>query len=259
MMQASSSSTSSPNTLQGQQQQQQQQHQHQHQQRQAHGHGQGQGQHDRLMQLYSATTGELGVRGVGMGLGGEAAPVSTAMLHYERAADDLNIGASVAAGSGSASIGSTAGPGSVLVRKGRPASRTSVSADPEDENDNDDDNDSHNDNDDDPAAKKRRRNTEAARRSRLRKLQKVCPPTRPKNFLHLLLFAPLQVESLDSTVRALQADKKDLEVKVAVLENEKLTLLSRQKDLMERVGTLEQHLHEAHQAMLKMNSLAGKH
>ncbi|KAJ3129293.1 hypothetical protein HK100_008716 [Physocladia obscura] len=231
MMQASSStsSTLSPNTVLGQQQL----HQHQQQlQHQAHGHLQGQEQNDRLMQLYSATTGELDARGVGVGLvGSDALPIqlSTAMLHYEGAADDLNIGASVAAGSGSASIGSS-NIGPVLVpvpHKGRPASRTSASADPEDDNDHDDDNDSHNDNNDDPAAKKRRRNTEAARRSRLRKLQK--------------------------------ADKKDLEVKVAVLENEKLTLLSRQKDLMERVGTLEQHLHEAHQAMLKMNSLAGKH
>ncbi|KAJ3384705.1 hypothetical protein HDU84_002686 [Entophlyctis sp. JEL0112] len=88
---------------------------------------------------------------------------------------------------------------------------------------------------DDAAARKRRRNTEAARRSRQRKVQKI--------------------ETLDFTVRVLQSEKKELEVRVAVLENEKATLLSRQKDLMERVGTLEQHLHEAHQAMLKMNSM----
>ncbi|KAJ3391486.1 hypothetical protein HDU84_005861 [Entophlyctis sp. JEL0112] len=88
---------------------------------------------------------------------------------------------------------------------------------------------------DDAAARKRRRNTEAARRSRLRKVQKI--------------------ETLDFSVRVLQSEKKELEVRVAVLENEKATLLSRQKDLMERVATLEQHLHEAHQAMLKMNSM----
>ncbi|KAJ3235467.1 hypothetical protein HDU78_005218 [Chytriomyces hyalinus] len=93
------------------------------------------------------------------------------------------------------------------------------------------------DNDGDPSARKRRRNTEAARRSRLKKMQKI--------------------ETLDATVMILQRDRKDLEVKVAVLENEKLTLLARQKDLMDRVTTLEQHLHEAHQAMLKMNSMKG--
>ncbi|KAJ3247491.1 hypothetical protein HDU78_004196 [Chytriomyces hyalinus] len=91
------------------------------------------------------------------------------------------------------------------------------------------------DNDGDPSERKRRRNTEAARRSRLKKMQKI--------------------ETLDASVMILQRDRKDLEVKVAVLENEKLTLLARQKDLMDRVSTLEQHLHEAHQAMLKMNSM----
>ncbi|KAI8829541.1 hypothetical protein BJ741DRAFT_712814 [Chytriomyces cf. hyalinus JEL632] len=93
------------------------------------------------------------------------------------------------------------------------------------------------DNDGDPSERKRRRNTEAARRSRLKKMQKI--------------------ETLDASVMILQRDRKDLEVKVAVLENEKLTLLARQKDLMDRVSTLEQHLHEAHQAMLKMNSMKG--
>ncbi|KAJ3095141.1 hypothetical protein HDU96_001293 [Phlyctochytrium bullatum] len=86
-------------------------------------------------------------------------------------------------------------------------------------------------------AKLRRiRNTEAARKSRQKKNQKLV--------------------ELDAQVQALEREKADLHIKVAVLENEKSNLVMRERDLLERVRALEQQLNESHQSIMRLQVAA---
>ncbi|KAJ3191874.1 hypothetical protein HK101_007324 [Irineochytrium annulatum] len=77
---------------------------------------------------------------------------------------------------------------------------------------------------------KRRRNTEAARRSRQKKV--------------------LKLSSLEHVVKELEKQNASLTVKVAVLETEKSNLLTRQRELSDRVVQLEEQLAVAHQSLL---------
>ncbi|KAJ3047669.1 hypothetical protein HK102_012866 [Quaeritorhiza haematococci] len=77
---------------------------------------------------------------------------------------------------------------------------------------------------------KRQRNTEAARRSRQRKVEKM--------------------EGLQDQVRDLENDRNKLKLRVAVLENERSSWNAREKELLSRVSHLEQQLAESHRAML---------
>ncbi|KAI8847968.1 hypothetical protein BC829DRAFT_444181 [Chytridium lagenaria] len=81
---------------------------------------------------------------------------------------------------------------------------------------------------------KRRRNTEAARRSRQKKM--------------------LKLTDLENFAKRLETQNSKLTVKVAVLENEKVSLLTRQRDLMARIGELERQLEEAHKGLVTLNS-----
>ncbi|KAJ3076595.1 hypothetical protein HDU98_002115 [Podochytrium sp. JEL0797] len=77
---------------------------------------------------------------------------------------------------------------------------------------------------------KRARNTEAARRARARKASLI--------------------ESLESSVTELTADKEKLKVRVATLESEAATFHERERDLKKRVEQLEAQLGETLQALL---------
>ncbi|KAJ3112768.1 hypothetical protein HDU96_004183 [Phlyctochytrium bullatum] len=90
--------------------------------------------------------------------------------------------------------------------------------------------------DDAMAALKRRRNTEAARRSRQKKMMKMA--------------------DLEGYVKRLEAQNTNLTLKVAVLENERGALTTRQTELVERVGMLETQLREAHRSLLAFNTSA---
>ncbi|KAI9494367.1 hypothetical protein BDB00DRAFT_313342 [Zychaea mexicana] len=81
----------------------------------------------------------------------------------------------------------------------------------------------------DDIAVKRQRNTDAARRSRLKKLMKM--------------------EALEQRVTELEGENSRLTTRVAVLESEKSGLESKDKDLQERVRVLEEQLAEAHKAL----------
>ncbi|KAJ3116588.1 hypothetical protein HDU96_009247 [Phlyctochytrium bullatum] len=115
---------------------------------------------------------------------------------------------------------------------------------------------------------KRRRNTEAARRSRQKKMLKVSvsfeihqpvqatdllfthpPPS--SSFPH---FQTTQLADLENFVKRLEAQNSKLTVKVAVLENEKETLQSRQRELIGRISNMETQLREAHQSLLVLNA-----
>ncbi|ORX58247.1 hypothetical protein DM01DRAFT_1333905 [Hesseltinella vesiculosa] len=76
---------------------------------------------------------------------------------------------------------------------------------------------------------KRQKNTDAARRSRLKKL--------------------LKMEGLEGRVLELEADNAKLSTKIAVLESQKSVLESKDKGLEERIRTLEAQLAEAHKAL----------
>ncbi|KAL1922142.1 uncharacterized protein VTP21DRAFT_10784 [Calcarisporiella thermophila] len=78
-------------------------------------------------------------------------------------------------------------------------------------------------------ALKRQKNTDAARRSRLKKL--------------------LRMEELERRVADLEGENSKLQLKVAVLESEKGSLEQRDKDHTERVKKLEEQLSEAHRAL----------
>jgi len=81
---------------------------------------------------------------------------------------------------------------------------------------------------DDPAARKRRQNTIAARKSRLRKM--------------------VRMEELERTVASLEKDKITLETRLAVLESEKSGAVQRADDAAERIRTLEAQLLEAYKS-----------
>lgn len=81
----------------------------------------------------------------------------------------------------------------------------------------------------DEIAMKRQKNTDAARRSRLKKLVKM--------------------EALETRVVELESDNTKLSTRIAVLESEKSGLESKDKGLEDRIRTLEAQLAEAHKAL----------
>ncbi|KAI9310290.1 hypothetical protein BX666DRAFT_1882516 [Dichotomocladium elegans] len=81
----------------------------------------------------------------------------------------------------------------------------------------------------DDIIQKRQRNTDAARRSRLKKL--------------------LKMEALEKRVTELEGENTRLTTRVAVLESEKSGLESKDKDLQDRIRVLEEQLAEAHKAL----------
>lgn len=85
----------------------------------------------------------------------------------------------------------------------------------------------------DEIALKRQKNTDAARRSRLKKLVKM--------------------ETLEQQVSELEADNSKLNTRVAVLESEKNGLEAKERSLEERVRNLEAQLAEAHKALTSIN------
>ncbi|KAL0144300.1 hypothetical protein V8B55DRAFT_1485395 [Mucor lusitanicus] len=86
--------------------------------------------------------------------------------------------------------------------------------------------------DQDEIALKRQKNTDAARRSRLKKLVKM--------------------EQLEQKVSDLEADNHHLTTRVAVLESEKIRFASKGCSLEERIRVLEAQLAEAHRALTKV-------
>ncbi|KAL0080306.1 hypothetical protein J3Q64DRAFT_1759429 [Phycomyces blakesleeanus] len=89
--------------------------------------------------------------------------------------------------------------------------------------------DMNNNKDGDDIAVKRQKNTDAARRSRLKKLKRM--------------------ECLEERVSELETDNTRLTTRIAVLESEKSGLESKDRGLEERVRILEQQLAEAHRAL----------
>ncbi|KAJ9071962.1 hypothetical protein DSO57_1032069 [Entomophthora muscae] len=80
----------------------------------------------------------------------------------------------------------------------------------------------------DMVARKRRQNTMAARRSRMRKVAKL--------------------EDLERTVSQLEKDKIQLETRLAVMESEKLNANQRAQENLDRIRTLEAQLLEAYKS-----------
>lgn len=85
--------------------------------------------------------------------------------------------------------------------------------------------------DQDEIALKRQKNTDAARRSRLKKLVKM--------------------EQLEHKVSELESDNHRLTTRIAVLESEKSGLESKDSSLEDRIRVLEAQLAEAHKALTK--------
>uniref|UniRef100_A0A1D1Y6D5 General control protein GCN4 n=1 Tax=Anthurium amnicola TaxID=1678845 RepID=A0A1D1Y6D5_9ARAE len=83
----------------------------------------------------------------------------------------------------------------------------------------------------DELALKRAKNTDAARRSRLRKAKKM--------------------EGLEKEVNELKTENIDLQTRIAVLESEKKGLESKNAEKESRVKMLEQQLAEAHERLIK--------
>ncbi|KAJ8664143.1 hypothetical protein O0I10_000422 [Lichtheimia ornata] len=83
----------------------------------------------------------------------------------------------------------------------------------------------------DEIALKRQRNTDAARRSRLRKVQKM--------------------EGLERRVKELQTLNEQLQLKLAVLESERDAAKRKQDKYEKRVHELETQLAEAHEALVR--------
>lgn len=86
--------------------------------------------------------------------------------------------------------------------------------------------------DQDEIALKRQKNTDAARRSRLKKLVKM--------------------EHLEERVAELEADNHRLNTRIAVLESEKAGLESKDISMEDRIRVLEAQLAEAHKALTKV-------
>ncbi|KAG0166622.1 hypothetical protein DFQ28_007069 [Apophysomyces sp. BC1034] len=83
----------------------------------------------------------------------------------------------------------------------------------------------------DQLAVKRQKNTDAARRSRLRKV--------------------LKMEALEQRVRELEADNERLLLHIAVAESERNTAITKEQRNRERVSKLESQLAEAHKSLMK--------
>ncbi|KAK9719860.1 hypothetical protein K7432_004518 [Basidiobolus ranarum] len=83
----------------------------------------------------------------------------------------------------------------------------------------------------DPVALKRKKNTDAARRSRMRKVQKM--------------------ETLEQRVSDLESDNSKLQMKLAVLESEKTNAQSKEVEYSLRIKNLENQLSEAHRALTR--------
>ncbi|KAF7727578.1 hypothetical protein EC973_007339 [Apophysomyces ossiformis] len=83
----------------------------------------------------------------------------------------------------------------------------------------------------DQQAIKRQKNTDAARRSRLRKV--------------------LKMEALERRVRELEVDNERLLLHIAVAESERSAAISKEQRNRERVSQLESQLAEAHKALMK--------
>ncbi|CAG8740767.1 16744_t:CDS:1 [Racocetra fulgida] len=81
---------------------------------------------------------------------------------------------------------------------------------------------------------KRAKNTDAARRSRLRKVMKM--------------------ESLEKQVNELKTENSDLQTRIAVLESEKKGLEEKNIDKDNRIRLLEQQLAEAHERLINRSS-----
>ncbi|KAJ3281071.1 hypothetical protein HK104_000234 [Borealophlyctis nickersoniae] len=91
----------------------------------------------------------------------------------------------------------------------------------------------------DEQALKRKRNTEAARRSRERKAQHVA--------------------DLEAQVRRLEGDKTELLFRLAVMEKERMAWVARERELVERNEGLSAQLKEAHEALVtRAGGEAGK-
>lgn len=86
--------------------------------------------------------------------------------------------------------------------------------------------------DTDAVLRKRMKNTEAARRSRQRKIEKI--------------------DTLEHQVSDLERDKSELSLRVMLLENERKSFRQREQDLAARVADLEKQLAESHRAMLQV-------
>jgi len=74
-------------------------------------------------------------------------------------------------------------------------------------------------------ALKRQKNTEAARRSRMRKV--------------------LKMETLENHVKRLEAENKNLSIRLAMLESNRIEWETKEKTLLEKIKTLEEQLEEA--------------
>ena len=81
---------------------------------------------------------------------------------------------------------------------------------------------------------KRKRNTEAARRSRERKL--------------------LRLQTLEDQVRQLEMENTNLTMRLAVLQNEKTLWQTREQEFNNRIKILESQLSESHRAMISLTS-----
>ncbi|KAI8813206.1 hypothetical protein BJ742DRAFT_475151 [Cladochytrium replicatum] len=84
----------------------------------------------------------------------------------------------------------------------------------------------------DPLAAKRQKNTEAARRSRQRKM--------------------VQMETLQNQVSELQGENSRLNVRLAVVESERDQWVAKENELMERIRNLERQLNESHMAVVSL-------
>ncbi|KAJ3412207.1 hypothetical protein HDV05_001117 [Chytridiales sp. JEL 0842] len=88
---------------------------------------------------------------------------------------------------------------------------------------------------DDDTVYKRMKNTEAARRSRARKVARM--------------------ESLEADVNRLEGEKANLLVRLAVVESENSSLMQREVELNKRIHDLEHQLAESHRAMNSLQNM----
>jgi len=79
-------------------------------------------------------------------------------------------------------------------------------------------------------ALKRQKNTEAARRSRMRKVMKM--------------------ENLENHVKRLEADNKNLSIRLAMLESNRIEWETKEKKLLEKIKILEEQLAEARKGQI---------
>ncbi|KAI8978637.1 hypothetical protein BDB01DRAFT_837272 [Pilobolus umbonatus] len=86
--------------------------------------------------------------------------------------------------------------------------------------------------DTDEVVMKRQKNTDAARRSRMKKLMKM--------------------ETLESKVSDLENENHGLNTRIAVLESEKAGIEAKDASLQDRIRVLESQLAEAHRALTKL-------